>query len=970
MCNPDCPCLDDRDVDDELVMRRKKKKKKKSSYPQPSCKSFPPQPPLDPKPPVHPIRSCLMFSSQSYEESFPPLEKQTDTQTRVISKPFVQSPVTAYGQPEEPKQYETVLNWETKNASAQNQTLQQLDRISKLEVDLRRMINNHIWGPEFTRKEAEIRKLKAELTRIDAEKTRPSLFTQTQTPTVPPPIFETYAPFYTPSRPQQPVYNQFFGFSHLQPTPQPKPSSPRKSKSKVKISEPKPKATSSSSTSSVPSEDSPKATPEPPKKDKGPMDQYHYHIVQNTSSDCSELETVYESNPSESNPSSSSSSTNSVGTSTDFESEYADITSILMATKTEDLSTSTTTPIVEDNSSDAENQTTPIEPEPPMPPPVPDHSTKPSSASWFTFDDIPHHKWPARLQEFTAWIDLQGTKPNVQPQAALRDFMARSTGSLHDWLESLGEYRQLQFMQSPVDTTLNIIHEQFIGERTASTDADKKEYHQMKYCSLKRHLLESHYKRMSILFYKLNGFNEPSLKHVFIASLPSELQHDLQRKLTATNLSIADISLGRIFQMAMLCLDKMCEQKEFFKDLMEDKKSFSEAYKKPYLRIECKDDKKCLCPAKKKRHFQKHFHRKSSSKKPPILQKERCFTSEQDDHTAFIIAESYDSDDISIISTVQTVNHVSAIPKPSLKMSVLPSKFHKPIPVIGFIDTGADTSMIDPSVLSSDHWEKHSKLFRAVNGETFETTLITKKPIVLHHLTTPEFSPDLLWTLLEWYSPLMWWRQQLKNMCTFHELDKMLEQEADMFTTVFIVHRPYFQHPEIRDFWTQDMAYEWKTYPHPYTLIHDPSVTSVLKSYLMELNNVQPPSTNIHHTSVGPSHTLEIVPRTQTCTPGSSSSPRGILVIEQRRDYTNVLFQDAQDPWKYFKSPLHTENSHYTVTDPDPLAPSVLKEMTTTDEEAYLQAEAYLDQRQIRRAKRQYEKATGDVSPSRYPSTL
>ena len=118
-----------------------------------------------------------MFSSQSYEESFPPLEKQTDTQTRVISKPFVQSPVTASGQPEEPKQYEAVLNWQTRNANAQNQTLKQLekkidrvasqvsqtetkvdsishrldqmyihlqDRISELDVDLSRMINNHI----------------------------------------------------------------------------------------------------------------------------------------------------------------------------------------------------------------------------------------------------------------------------------------------------------------------------------------------------------------------------------------------------------------------------------------------------------------------------------------------------------------------------------------------------------------------------------------------------------------------------------------------------------------------------------------------------------------------------------------------------------------------------------------------------------------------------------------------------------
>ena len=102
----------------------------------------------------------------------------------------------------------------------------------------------------------------------------------------------------------------------------------------------------------------------------------------------------------------------------------------------------------------------------------------------------------------------------------------------------------------------------------------------------------------------------------------------------------------------------------------------------------------------------------------------------------------------------------------------------------------------------------------------------------------------------------------------------MPEQEANMWTTVFIVHRPYFQHPETRDYWTQDMAYEWRTYPHPYTLIHDTSVTFVLKAYLMELNNVPSPATDIHHTSIGPSHTLEVIPKTQGYTPGSSSSPQ------------------------------------------------------------------------------------------------
>ena len=68
----------------------------------------------------------------------------------------------------------------------------------------------------------------------------------------------------------------------------------------------------------------------------------------------------------------------------------------------------------------------------------------------------------------------------------------------------------------------------------------------------------------------------------------------------------------------------------------------------------------------------------------------------------------------------------------------------------------------------------------------------------------------------------------------------------------------------------------------------------------MELNNVQLAPLDIYHTSIGTSHSLEILPKAQTCTPGSSSSPQEILIREEHLDYTNVLFQDAQDPWKDF----------------------------------------------------------------------
>ncbi|KAH9698016.1 hypothetical protein KPL71_023838 [Citrus sinensis] len=832
-------------------------------------------------------------------------------------------------------------------------------------------------------------------------------------------------------------------------------------------------------------------------------------------------ETVYKSNPSESNPSSSSSSTNSVGTSTDSESEYADITSILMATKTEYPSTSTTTtPIVEDSSSDAENKASPTESEPSMPPPVPDHSTKPSSASWFTFDDIPRHKWPAQLQEFTAWIDLQGTKPNAQPQVVLREFMARSTSSLRDCFGV--RYKQMflpytdtvrlpplephtdshrnvmskPFIPSPItstghleppkpfesvlnwqtqnaraqnDTLLNInskvenislrteqletkvdsisaqmqqihqnlqsritqldsklramlaqryygpefdqkereirrlkaelaqiesdkqrptlfttsppipsidnplppppkpkpklrpqprpvtfhipgqhspghtpasppvpspptesqppsqskdkqpmhqfsahtvdhssttddqtsdsnlavfdshtetdtessvstsdseksyaditrilmaqpdqpppsqtshtepyvdipseveeempessatnqmlrlgattqsvlrefatrftevssalavIHDQFLGDPSAVFEAARRDYLNMKCCSLNATDLDFHYKRMSLLFYKLNGFNEPTLKHVFQASLPDELQPDIQRQLTASNLSLDNISLGKIFQLAKTCLDKLCEQKQFFKELLKDKEPFRSACKKPYLQIKCKQKKDCDCSPKKKRHFKKfrnpefssrprrsrkpyRFFRKKSSSSIDFKPRKssRCFIckkkghfakdcphkreksirlvehlqattdyspkkdelefyfSEQDepnDETVFALQNSSDdsdSDQSQIIFHQQLLSLDTTIPIPSIKLQILPSKFQRPIPAIGLIDTGAQRSMLNPHLLPPEYWTDYEEHFKAVNGKLFTTSLITKKPIGSH----------------------------------------------------------------------------------------------------------------------------------------------------------------------------------------------------------------------------------------------
>ena len=83
-----------------------------------------------------------------------------------------------------------------------------------------------------------------------------------------------------------------------------------------------------------------------------------------------------------------------------------------------------------------------------------------------------------------------------------------------------------------------------------------------------------------------------------------------------------------------------------------------------------------------------------------------------------------------MISTIQEINHIHPkLTGPSVKISVIPSKFLKPVSVISFLDTGAKRSMLNPRILSPDYWENHIEYFRAANGKIFETSLITKKPI-------------------------------------------------------------------------------------------------------------------------------------------------------------------------------------------------------------------------------------------------
>ncbi|KAI9077205.1 hypothetical protein K1719_040776 [Acacia pycnantha] len=108
------------------------------------------------------------------------------------------------------------------------------------------------------------------------------------------------------------------------------------------------------------------------------------------------------------------------------------------------------------------------------PPPRQDHSYKPTSGPWFTFDDLPYDKWRSRLQEFSAWIDLQVTAQQIPLEQALQEFFSRFTGTLREWFHSMSEYEKLQAVRvADASLLLGAIHKEFLRDFTLIQKREK-----------------------------------------------------------------------------------------------------------------------------------------------------------------------------------------------------------------------------------------------------------------------------------------------------------------------------------------------------------------------------------------------------------------------------------------------------------------------------------------------------------------
>jgi hypothetical protein len=293
--------------------------------------------------------------------------------------------------------------------------------------------------------------------------------------------------------------------------------------------------------------------------------------------------------------------------------EKADMTEILM----EDQPSTSQPPVssgptVSEAESDTE-QTNPS-PEQTAVPPGPPKTT--SNGPFFTIDDVPYPLRYKCINEFRAWANSQLSK-GVFLRQALTEFCSRMIDSLSDWFTSLGTYEQLQLMQMSYDNFFRCLYREFVGDLGLLQKHFKSEFFKMKCCSLVPKDIDRHIERMTKHFYLLNGINDPSLKHVFFASFPEELQHDMEKLIDSTKRSFESFGLGELSHIVKEASKLLCEKHAATERFFKQKQTLKKACRTNY-EIGCpKTD--CACKPfstrKKKTHsFEISIPRKRPSK--------------------------------------------------------------------------------------------------------------------------------------------------------------------------------------------------------------------------------------------------------------------------------------------------------------------------------------------------------------------
>ena len=95
-------------------------------------------------------------------------------------------------------------------------------------------------------------------------------------------------------------------------------------------------------------------------------------------------------------------------------------------------------------------------------------------------------------------MDARMIAPDADRYRIIEEFCAHMTGVLKEWYCSLGPVRQDELHRiNSTDIVITALHHEFLGDQSLIQKEIRKEFFNMKCCSLKKPDLECHFKRMA-----------------------------------------------------------------------------------------------------------------------------------------------------------------------------------------------------------------------------------------------------------------------------------------------------------------------------------------------------------------------------------------------------------------------------------------------------------------------------------------
>ncbi|KAI5420412.1 hypothetical protein KIW84_044271 [Lathyrus oleraceus] len=136
----------------------------------------------------------------------------------------------------------------------------------------------------------------------------------------------------------------------------------------------------------------------------------------------------------------------------------------------------------------------------------------------------------------------------------------------------------------------------------------------------------------------------------------------------------------------------------------------------------------------------------------------------------------------------------------------------------------------DPQTLRLKDWfSRYDFSVKHIKGTQNVISDLLSRPMY-QYIMNPENHKSLIWTTLEWYSPLQWWRNQLKPVI-YEVKERRLALEAiSKLKSVFFLHMPYQTDPETK-------LLDCKSYVHLWETIDDYSPSLKITRELMEYVN-------------------------------------------------------------------------------------------------------------------------------------